>query len=77
MTWIKVEDRLPEDGRDVLFIVKSDQGDGFAHGRKLGGRYRSGLAGGFSVPGITFEASHWMPMPDGPGRDEKNRMEKQ
>ena len=63
--WISVEDRLPEDGQSVAFVTKCDR-DPFYHGRVLGGRYTAGEFGGFSVPGLMSEASHWLALPPPP-----------
>lgn len=63
--WIPVLERLPEDGQNVAFVVKSELHD-YLHGRILGGRYTAGISGGFSVPGMSCLASHWMPLPDAP-----------
>lgn len=63
--WIPVSERMPSDGQNVAFVVKSDLHD-YLDGRILGGRYTSGIAGGFSVPGMHVLASHWMPLPDAP-----------
>lgn len=63
--WIPVSERLPDNGQNVAFIVKSDLHD-YLDGRILGGRYTTGISGGFSVPGMHCMASHWMPLPDAP-----------
>lgn len=63
--WIPASERLPENGQSVAFVVKSDIHD-YLHGRVLGGRYSGGISGGFSVPGMTCLASHWMPLPEAP-----------
>lgn len=63
--WIACEDRLPEDGQSVAFISKCDR-DEFYRGRILGGRYVAGEFGGFTVPGLMTDASHWFPMPPVP-----------
>lgn len=59
--WIPTDQRLPSPQQDVIFIVSADA---ILDGRKLGGRYLGD--GTFSVPGQSFKASHWMPMPSGP-----------
>lgn len=63
--WISVSESMPADGQNVAFVVKSDMHD-WINGRVLGGRYTTGLGGGFSVPGMLVLASHWMPLPDAP-----------
>lgn len=63
--WISTSERMPADGQNVAFVVKSDMHD-WLDGRVLGGRYTTGLGGGFSVPGMHVLASHWMPLPDAP-----------
>lgn len=63
--WIPVSESMPTDGQNVAFVVKSDMHDRI-NGRVLGGRYTTGLGGGFSVPGMHVLASHWMPLPDAP-----------
>ncbi|MBR8241078.1 DUF551 domain-containing protein [Burkholderia multivorans] len=65
--WISVEDRLPEEGQAVAFVVHWP-GDEFLHGRVLGGTFHSygGKMPTFSVPGTGFEATHWMPLPTAP-----------
>lgn len=66
-SWIKVEDRLPEDGQEVIFIAGETAISRCLimqyQGRKLGGWY---YKGSFCVPGRAFLASYWMPMPEGP-----------
>jgi hypothetical protein len=65
--WISVQDRLPEDGQTVAFVVdcKNPNWD-HLHGRVLGGLYLGTKNGGFSVPGLTVNASHWTPLPAAP-----------
>lgn len=65
-TWISVADRLPAPRADVIFVV-SDRSARY-HGMRLGGKYLGLVCGGpeFAVPGMSFEASHWQPMPEGP-----------
>jgi hypothetical protein len=60
--WIPVEESLPDDGATVGFITRCTR-DPFYHGRALGGRFSAGEFGGFSVPGLMVEASHWFPFP--------------
>ena len=64
--WISVNDALPEDGQTVGFVTECAN-DKWYHGRVLGGRYMVGEFGGFSVPGLMVQASHWFafpPLPD-------------
>lgn len=65
--WVSVEERLPEDGQSVAFVVacKNPSYD-YLDGKVLGGLYRPGPFGGFGVPGLTINASHWMPLPPAP-----------
>lgn len=65
--WIYVEQRLPEDGQIVAFVVKSTNHD-YLDGRVLGGRFITGICGGFSTPGMTNLAYCWMPLPGSPIR---------
>lgn len=60
--WIPVEESLPDDGATVGFITRCTR-DPFYHGRVLGGRFNAGEFGGFSVPGLMVEASHWFQFP--------------
>ena len=68
--WISTSDHLPEDGQNVAFITKCDR-DPFSHGRVLGGRFTAGEFGGFSVPGLMTEASHWLALPPIPAALER------
>ena len=68
--WISTSDHLPEDGQNVAFIAKCDR-DPFYHGRVLGGRFTAGEFGGFSVPGLMTEASHWLALPPIPATLER------
>ena len=64
--WISANDALPEDGQTVGFVTECSN-DRWYHGRVLGGRYMAGEFGGFSVPGLMVQASHWFafpPLPD-------------
>lgn len=67
--WISTDDRLPEDGQSVAFVV-SCKNPNWDHldGRVLGGTYHvtNGYRGGFGVPGLSVSASHWMPLPKPP-----------
>lgn len=64
--WISVDERLPEPGQTVAFVVDSENWATFKylHGRVLGGSYLPGQ--GFSVPGLSLMASLWMPLPPAP-----------
>ncbi|MGU2415272.1 DUF551 domain-containing protein [Burkholderia cenocepacia] len=68
--WISVEDRLPEEGQAIAFVVHWP-GNEFLHGRVLGGTFHSygGKMPTFSVPGTGFKATHWMPLPTAPTSD--------
>ena len=61
--WVMVSERLPNDGQSVAFVVDcKNQNWDHLHGMVLGGVFRAGTSGGFSVPGLTVKASHWQPM---------------
>ena len=60
--WILTSDRLPDPMQSVAFVCDCE-GDKDLHGRILGGRYMPGKFGGFSVPGLMVNASHWFAMP--------------
>ncbi|MDQ2139544.1 DUF551 domain-containing protein [Alcaligenaceae bacterium B3P038] len=68
--WISVEDRLPNDQDIVAFVVATGNNSfDYLNGRVLGGRFFAGRLGGFSVPGLTIWASHWMPLPTAPTQE--------
>lgn len=65
--WIDVADSLPSDMQSVAFVVSTNNSaHDYLNGMVLGGVYRAGEFGGFSVPGMTFTASYWLPLPDAP-----------
>jgi hypothetical protein len=63
--WISVDDRMPDEGQNVAFVV-SGASLPFDHlnGKVLGG-YFAHVARHptFSVPGLGLRASHWQPLP--------------
>ena len=64
--WIRSEDRLPEDGQSVAFVVRASNRLDYMNGKVLGGYFRAGPFGGFGVPGMTVDAWYWMPLPPAP-----------
>lgn len=64
--WISVDDEMPEPGQTVAFVVRTDPEGSHRHlnGRVLGGRFLLGQ--GFSVPGLSVDATHWQPLPAPP-----------
>lgn len=71
--WISVDERLPEDKQHVAFVVDTQGWERFdyLHGRVLGGQFTKSDRH-FSVPGIGFSASHWMPLPAAPSTASSN-----
>jgi hypothetical protein len=74
-TWISVEERLPDELQRVSFVVKSR--DEAYNGKVLGGKYTGdpkseypSRKNEFSTPGIGWEASHWMPAPAPPNKQQ-------
>lgn len=69
--WISVSDQLPEDNQSVAFVAKTDPRFSMAYlnGRVFGGTYRAGEFSGFSFPGCTMDATHWLPLPPPPVLD--------
>ena len=61
--WISVKERLPEDGQDVLACVNGQVLISYVHGMK-GFSSEWGLA----ENGETIWPSHWMPLPEPPGK---------
>ncbi len=64
--WIDVTERQPEVFQEVAFIVKSR--DKIYNGRRMGGMYQGFIYRyhGFTTPGVEFEGTHWMPLPEIP-----------
>jgi len=69
--WISVKDRLPENGKKVLFVCKDLPKVLVGHHIKLGGR--GGLFQLFpaindmsGIDIILMDATHWMPLPNPP-----------
>lgn len=61
--WIKVEERLPEEGVEVLWWCSSDDQD---RGAYVGKRDRSLIVWGSHEWFIDADFTHWMPLPEGP-----------
>ncbi len=60
--WIKTSDKKPKDRQNIAFVVTSDYDiSKHLNGRILGGRYDA-ISHYFTVPGDSYEASHWRPM---------------
>lgn len=59
--WIPVTESLPERHQRVMFVVKSD--NEWYNGKVYGGVYTDP---DFTTPGMGFEATHWMLLPDAP-----------
>lgn len=65
--WIDVKLQQPEEFQEVAFIVKSH--DEAYNNRRMGGRYQGfkfDRYHAFTTPGIEFEGTHWMPLPELP-----------
>ena len=60
--WISVEDRLPEDGQDVVATVKDGTKDIVTYRTERGGMWW-GCEGWWPTSYVT----HWMPLPTPPG----------
>lgn len=62
--WISVEDRLPENGDDVLCAIDNAWGNTKVTGRYDGGWYypSTSLFSSSMLQGVT----HWMPLPKPP-----------
>lgn len=70
--WIDADVQAPQLMQDVAFIVESK--NPMYNGRLLGGRYQGNQYGyhEFSVPGMSFSAKLWQPLPSTPqGGDKK------
>lgn len=59
--WISVDERLPEQGQTVAFVV--DLPGQYRHGQVYGGKF---TGSDFATPGCGQPASHWMPLPAPP-----------
>lgn len=67
--WRKASEHKPADMQEVIFIVSSR--DDHYDGRMLGGRYLE-RHNEYTVPGMSFSASYWMPMPPPPAPIKNN-----
>jgi hypothetical protein len=63
MEWISVEDRLPEDGVDVLVYVENNFIFTASHQYVTGG---GDYWHEFPPSDIVFKPTHWMPLPEPP-----------
>ena len=65
--WIYVDDRLPNHGDYVNFVARANGMHEHLDGERMGGQYiKHGEFGYFTVPGLSFLAYCWLPMPDAP-----------
>nr|WP_132454250.1 DUF551 domain-containing protein [Paraburkholderia sp. BL8N3] len=63
--WISTKDRMPAEGQSVAFVTRSNSEH--EHGRVLGGTFHTvAEMAWFSVPGVSYFASHWIPLPAAP-----------
>jgi chromosome condensin MukBEF ATPase and DNA-binding subunit MukB len=69
--WISVDERMPDEGQSVAFVVSSASPTfAYLNGRVLGGYFgHVARHPTFSVPGLGLRASHWMPLPTPPHQD--------
>lgn len=61
--WVSVEDRLPEEGTDVLVTVKNKSCEYIAVGYYF---KREGWTESYTDEAITVAPTHWMPLPQLP-----------
>lgn len=66
--WIPVSEKLPEEGKFVLFQYAKGNKNPTLYGRNAMavGRYEYNL---FLVEGCSVKVSHWMPLPEPPKED--------
>lgn len=64
MDWIRVEDRLPDIGKDILFVLKTN------FGTKIVGegarRKDYWIQYGWDLKVSNADVTHWMPLPEPP-----------
>lgn len=70
--WVRMDERRPDHGQTVAFVVESNSPNtpsfNHLHRRVFGGRYDA-ENNWFSVPGLSLQASYWMPLAAAPIAD--------
>lgn len=69
-TWISVEDRMPEDGQDVLVVYRGIKGGLTIQPHATLARFAGGRFWGDSVNLNLALVTHWAPLPPLPGEGE-------
>ena len=69
--WIRVEDRLPEDGVQVLIYSKLLRHDGLVEIVSPRRAIYHGDGHWTSLVSFDYKPTHWMPLPDPPEADDE------